>query len=176
VDEAGHDIALDSCQQVATCLYRQGQVLTKSKASAVQKIELAEALRLIGTAMGEWGDWEMEMHLYQKNMKVLRACGGHTSECGADTLLSMGHCCLGRGDLDTAMGCYEEAHDIYRNLFGEKCDQVARALHHMGVIYCERGELETALRTLKTSLKIKQSNGMKDDYDEKPADTLCLDW
>ena len=173
VDEAGHDVALDGCQQVATCLYRQGQVLTKSTASAVQRIELAEALRLIGTAVGEWGDWEMEMHIYQKNMKVLRECGGETTECAADTLLSMGHCSLGQGDLDTAMGCYEEAHGIYQNQLGETCDKVAQALHHMGVIYCERGEFESALQTLKTSLKIKQSNGMKNDYDEKTADTLC---
>ena len=173
VDEAGHNVALDGCQQVAACLYKQGQVLTRSKAPSGQMIELAEALRLIGMAVGEWGDWEMEMQLYQKNMKVLHECGGYTSECAGDTLLRIGDCSLGQGNFGTAMGCYEEAIDIYRNQLGENSNKVAQALHHMGVIQCEKGELETAMETFKTSLKIKQDNGMKEDYDESTADTLC---
>ena len=173
VGDASQDVALDACQQVATCLYRQGQLLSKSTASAVQMMELADALRLVGTAVGEWGDWEMEMQLYQKIMKVLHECGCSSTECMADTLLSMGHCHLGQGNYDTAYGCYEEALDIYRNRLGANSNKVAQAYHHMGVIYCERGEFESALEIFKTSLKIQQLNSMKDNYDEKTSDTLC---
>jgi tetratricopeptide (TPR) repeat protein len=172
-EENGHDVALDGCQQVATCLYKQGQVFSSSNAPVVHMIELAAALHIIGMAVGEFGDWEMEMQLYQKTIKVLQDCEGYNSECAADTLLSMGDCRLGQGDFQGAMACFEEAHDIYRSQLGEDSNQVARALHHMGVIHCERGELHTAMEAFKTSLKIKQDNGMKNDFDEHTADTLC---
>ncbi|KAI2494374.1 hypothetical protein MHU86_20146 [Fragilaria crotonensis] len=173
VDDVGHNIALDACLQLATCLYRQGQVLSKSKAPANQMIELADALRLVGTAVGEWGDWEMEMQLYGKIMKVLLEIGCRSTECVADTLLSMGHCHLGQGDFDAALRCYEEALDIYRSLLGANSNKVAQAFHHVGVIYCERGEFDASMEIFKTSLKIKQANGMNENYDEKTAETLC---
>lgn len=172
-EEIGYDVALDGSQQVATCLYRIGQLLTKSSASMDQMIELATALRLVGTAVGEWGDWELEMQLYTKTIKVLQDCGCHNTECMADTLLSMGACRVGQGQFGAAMGCYEEAHDIYTQRHGERSEKVALSLHHMGVVHCELDELDYAMTMLKTSLKIKQANGMKEGNDEKTADTLC---
>jgi len=172
-EEIGYDVALDGCQQVATCLYRIGQVLTKSVATMNQMIELATALRLVGTAVGELSEWELEMQLYSKTIKVLQDCGCHTMECMGDTLLSMGACRVGQGQFGAAMGCYEEAHDIYRQQLGERSEKVALALHHIGVVHCEMNEFDIAMTTFKTSLKIKQDNGMKEGNDEKTADTLC---
>lgn len=172
-EEIGYDVALYGVQHVATCLYRSGQLLARVNGSASKKLELATALHLIGLAAGEWGDFDFEMQLYQKTVKILPDFGGYNTECGGDTLLSMGACNLGQGDIGAAMSCYEEAHDLYRINLLPKHYKVSKALDHIGVIHCENGEIETAMEAFKTSLKIRQDNGMEDDYDESMADTLC---
>ena len=173
-EEIGHDVALDGCQQAATCLYKFGQLLARTRrSSSQQSLELAKALHVVGLACGEWGDYQFESQLYEKVRKVLRDSGESMSVCAADTLLSMGANHLVQGDFSAAMRCYEEAMEMYKKKLGAKDDHVAKALHHIGVIHCERSELDTAMESFKISLKIRQGNGTANDYDESMAETLC---
>jgi len=171
--ELCYDVALDACQQVVACLYRTGQLLGKIRGSEVKKQELCSALHIVGMSSGEWGDYYFEIKIYQRAMKIQMDYDGTASVASADLLLSMGACNLGLGETNSAMRCYEEAKRIFEGRLGKKHDKVAQVLHLMGVIHCERSEQNVAMECFKISLKIRQNNGMLNDYDAAMADTLC---
>ena len=173
VTEIGYDVALDACQRVATCLYRTGQLLGKMRGTAAKKQELCSALHIVGMSAGEWGDYEFEIQIYHKAMKVQIDIDGTASVASADLLLSMGACNLGLGDFNSAMGCYEEARLIFEGRLGKTHDKIAKVLHLKGVVHCERSEHGVAMECFKMSLTIRQDNGMANDYDAAMADTLC---
>ena len=173
VTEIGYDVALDACQRVATCLYRTGQLLGKMRGTAAKKQELCSALHIVGMSAGEWSDYEFEIQIYHKAMKVQIDIDGTATVASADLLLSMGACNLGLGDFDSAMGCYEEARFIFESRLGKTHDKIAKVLHLKGVVHCERSEHGVAMECFKKSLTIRQDNGMANDYDAAMADTLC---
>lgn len=90
VAEIGYNVALDGCQQVARSLYRTGQLLVTSKAAVSQKHKLCSALHILGMAAGECGDYDFEIQIYTKAMKLLMDTDGTASVASADLLLSMG--------------------------------------------------------------------------------------
>ncbi len=123
------------------------------------------ALNLMARAMMKQGQWD----------KALEALEGAQilSPSNPDRLVMIGDACYGKGDLNRALQCYEEAADLDPDL-------TSTAHRQMGQIKLEMGQVEEALNLFKNSVSEDEAAGFFNNAavaavrDGKPEQALKL--
>jgi tetratricopeptide (TPR) repeat protein len=128
-----------------------------------QDTHLSEASTLI--AMGglyyKLNNVQLELEKYNEALTVYQEALGRDHPHVAGTMKNIGMVLAEQGQLDEAMGKFQEAQTIYKTINERRgdgpCCDVASALSCMGNVHNRQGELEDALRFYGEALSIYKS-------------------
>ena len=119
----------------------------------------ASILNRLGLILRIYGENELALVYYKKNLLSSRAIGDKSGE--AMTLNNISQIYDTRGDYETALNHLEKSLKIHQEV-GDKSGE-AVALNNIGLIYSTRGDNKTALTYIKQSLRISQGHGDKNE-------------
>jgi tetratricopeptide (TPR) repeat protein len=123
------------------------------------------AMNLMARAMMKTGQWDKALDTLEQ-AQIL-------SPSNPERLVMIGDACYGKGDLNKALQCYEEAADL-------DPDMIPAAHRQMGQIKLEMGQVEEALNLFKNSVSEDESAGFFNNAavaavrDGKPEQALKL--
>ncbi|KAL3794010.1 hypothetical protein ACHAW5_004295 [Stephanodiscus triporus] len=134
---------------------------TASDFSQDTHLSVASTLIAMGGLYYKLNNVHKELEKYNEALAVYQEVLGRDHPHVAGTMKNIGMVLAEQGQLDEAMGKFQEAQRIYKTLNDGKgdvpCCDVASALSCMGNVQSRRGELEDALRFYGEALSIYKS-------------------
>ncbi|HTS12733.1 MAG TPA: tetratricopeptide repeat protein [Candidatus Limnocylindrales bacterium] len=131
-------------------------------AAAGNRLEAADALRIMGDRHGSEGDFDGAVNLYEQALAILRQLGEHEKTGAA--LNNMAVALENEGQFDRAQGLFREAQKNFEEC-GDKLN-VATAFGNIGDILLERGDLRAAEKQYQQAmetLRVVQPQGVSYD-------------
>ena len=113
----------------------------------------------LGDACHERGDIVDAIRIYIEATNVWRIVYYEDSSSGLDyahSLHNLGVLYRKQGELDKAMGAYQNSLHLRLSILGAFHVDVAQTYHNIGIVHCEKGNLDEAMKSYAKALKVRE--------------------